>query len=73
MTERDEREDLTPSTFAQLSCGHRVRLPWGISPEVALADLLRHESDCRVEPEMTFHGAFRWSLEPMPSTTEGAP
>jgi len=33
-------------TQAQLGCGHRIRLPWDLPPEAAIADLLHHQAVC---------------------------
>ena len=32
-----------------LECGHRLSIPFGLSPEVAAAELLHHRSVCEVE------------------------
>jgi hypothetical protein len=29
-----------------LDCGHRITLPWGLTPEAAVADLLHHRASC---------------------------
>jgi len=42
-----EEEGASPvGTQALLGCGHRIRLPWDLAPEAAVADLLRHEQVC---------------------------
>ena len=33
-------------TQAQLACGHRIRLPWSLPPEAAVAVLLDHQDRC---------------------------
>jgi len=32
-----------------LPCGHRVVMPWTLPPEVALADVVHHQSTCDLE------------------------
>ncbi len=38
-------------TQAQLACGHRIRLPWSLPPEAAVAVLLEHQDRCLEETE----------------------
>ena len=47
-----------------LRCGHRWTLPWGLSPEVSAAELLRHESACDLDPGVPFSAG----LWPSPGT-----
>lgn len=41
-----------------LPCGHSWTLPVGLPPEVAAADLLRHQSACDLDSGTPFYG--RW-------------
>jgi len=34
----------------RLPCGHALTMPWGLSPAVVAAELLRHESQCDLDP-----------------------
>ncbi|HTT16199.1 MAG TPA: hypothetical protein VMH49_02410 [Thermoplasmata archaeon] len=38
-------------TQAQLGCGHRIRLPWDLAPEAAVAALLHHQQSCVMDAE----------------------
>jgi hypothetical protein len=38
-------------TQAQLACGHRIRLPWSLPPEAAVAVLLEHQDRCLEDSE----------------------
>jgi len=44
--EDDQELDAPVGTQAKLACGHRIRLPWSLAPEAAMAILLEHEDRC---------------------------
>lgn len=50
----DEREESAApvGTRVVLGCGHRIRLPWDLAPEAAIADLLQHEALCPSDPTL---------------------
>jgi len=64
MSEEDEQRPESVGTHWVLPCGHRWTLPWGLSPEVAAAELLRHQSACELEAGAPLHGGIR----PSPGT-----
>jgi hypothetical protein len=47
-----------------LPCGHRWTLPWGLPPEAAAAELLRHQTACDLDPGVPLPGG----LWPSPGT-----
>jgi len=46
----DTELDAPVGTQAKLACGHRIRLPWSLAPEAAVAILLDHEDRCLSAP-----------------------
>jgi len=49
MTESKERPPAPNETRLRLPCGHRWSLPWGLPPEAAMADILRHQTLCELD------------------------
>jgi len=64
MNDEVEQRPESDGTRLVLRCGHRWTLPWGLSPEVAAAELIRHQSACELDPGLPFHTG-RW---PSPGT-----
>ena len=52
----EQRPDSVETRWV-LPCGHRLTLPWDLSPEVAAAELLRHQSACELEAIVPLHGS----------------
>jgi hypothetical protein len=48
MNESPESPPEPTGTRLRLPCGHRWSMPWGLPPEAAMADLLRHETLCEL-------------------------
>ncbi len=52
MSDDEAPSDGPVGTQARLACGHRIRLPWSIAPEAAVAILLDHEGRCFADPDL---------------------
>jgi len=50
MTEGEDVSRETAGIRLVLPCGHRLIMPWGLSPEVVAAELVHHQSVCELEP-----------------------
>ena len=46
MSGRGEDDGGPVGTLVVLACGHRIPLPWDLSPEAGIAELLHHEAGC---------------------------
>jgi hypothetical protein len=57
-------------TRVTLPCGHTLNLPWGISPEAGLAELLHHETVCDQDPAFLFSGAVASARPALPPAPE---
>jgi len=60
-------------TRVHLPCGHQWTMPWGVPPEAAMADLLRHQSQCDLDPSR--NGLYPRLREPgtLPQPIEAGP
>jgi len=68
MTETSQSSERQPGTVAMLPCGHAMWIPWGLSPEAALADVLRHGNDCDLESRRPLVYGFSLATEtPFPA------
>ena len=57
MSEGVEQRLESVGTRWVLPCGHRLTLPWNLSPEVAASEMLRHRSACELGADVSLHGS----------------
>lgn len=50
MNRQDETTGEQAGSKVLLECGHRLSIPFGLSPEVAAAELLHHRAVCESSP-----------------------
>ena len=71
MSEGSEEGSEPGGTSVRMECGHRIRLPWGVPPAAAVAELLHHRGECSAATAQDRPPLFELGLRPAQDLPEG--